>query len=214
LRTNRDSAIQIRPVKLRKQPPALTTTRKDRAMADKADITPDLIRQLIRFEPETGKYFWRERPRDMFDADRSYNWWNTRFSNKETLNVKSGTGYLCVDILGRNYKAHRVIWAYHHGEWPAGQIDHINGDRCDNRLSNLRVVTNAINSKNRRAGTANTSGFVGVGWLKVRKKWGAQIMVNGKTISLGRFSDIADAIDARKIAEVRFGFHPNHGSRA
>lgn len=94
---------------------------------------------------------------------------------------------------------------------PTGVIDHINHDRLDNRPENLRDVTHVENTRNSKLSTANTSGTTGVYWDKSRKLWIASIKVNYKSISLGRYADIEDAIAARSVANKLFGFHENHG---
>lgn len=110
-------------------------------------------------------------------------------------NSKKGTnpscvnnnGYLCVRVLGRLYTQHRLAWLYVHGKFPAGQIDHINGDRQDNRISNLRDVGTLTNNRNRLHNKNNTSGYRGVTFDKANNKWMAQITVDNKNIKLGRF---------------------------
>jgi hypothetical protein len=89
-------------------------------------------------------------------------------------------------------------------------IDHINGNRRDNRIANLRAVDRRENMRNARLRSNNTSGIVGVTFSRDRKKWVAQIN-DGKVRSLGRFDKFEDAVEARKAAERRAGFHPNHG---
>ena len=118
-------------------------------------------------------------------------------------------GYRQICISGRVYKTARVIWFYANGEWPA-TIDHINHERSDNRLCNLRSVTNAENCRNQSNASNNTSGVSGVSWHKAASKWQAQIMGNGKAIHLGLFNNMADAITARSNAKVEYGFHQNH----
>lgn len=109
--------------------------------------------------------------------------------------------------------AHRVAWALHYGEWPDGQIDHINGDKADNRLDNLRVVTAQGNAKNRPLRSDNTSGHVGVYWVTETKQWMAQIKVDGRQVTIGRYKTFEDAVVARKKAEEVHGYHANHGRR-
>jgi hypothetical protein len=98
------------------------------------------------------------------------------------------------------------------GVLPDSQVDHINGDRSDNRFCNLRVVTLQENRKNMRMCKRNTSGVTGVCWENDRKKWKADIKINDKTVKLGRFDTIIDAVSARISANKLYGFHINHGN--
>jgi HNH endonuclease/AP2 domain len=181
-------------------------------MATKPDITPELLRQLIRFDEASGKFFWRHRPVSLFSDEVSQRKWNTRHADKETF-VADTLGYKYCRIFGKPHRAHRLIWAMHYGEMPIGQIDHINGIRDDNRIENLRLVNNQENNKNKRLSANNTSGVMGVCWDKSRGKWSAQIKVDLVRINLGRFDDIELAIAARKAAEVKYNFHANHGEQ-
>jgi hypothetical protein len=113
----------------------------------------------------------------------------------------NGEGYLLIKLQRRSYKAHRLAWLYVCGVWPEDQLDHINRNRSDNRISNLREVTNKQNLQNAGKYSHNTSGHSGVSWHKQRSKWVAQIKHNHKVIHLGYFTNIEDAIAARKAAE-------------
>lgn len=177
--------------------------------------SPELLRKLLRYEPDTGKLYWRERTPDMFvDGKRSAEWccksWNIRFSGKEAFTAFRN-GYLYGSIFCRSYSAHRVIWAIYFGEWPLDDIDHINGGRSDNRIKNLRSVARSENMKNKKLPLNNTSGVMGVFWANLEKRWYAQITCDGKLKHLGKFLNKDDAIAARKAAEVKYGFHANHG---
>lgn len=121
-------------------------------------------------------------------------------------------GYRAIMVGGQIYKEHRLIWLYHKGTSPENEIDHINGDRLDNRIENLRDVTSLENARNQRLSKANKSGFVGVCFDKNCKKWNASIMVHKRQISLGRFHRKKDAVAARSAAEKKYGFHSNHGN--
>ena len=183
------------------------------------EIDPELLRKLLRYEPETGKLFWLPRTPDLFHDTtdrRGVNWccqaWNGKNAGREAFTANSA-GYRMGAVFGRNYGAHRVAWALTSGSWPK-MIDHINGDRSDNRLANLRSVSRLENQRNMKRGSDNKSGQTGVGWDSSRDRWVAAIGVGGRTDHIGRFDKKADAIAARKQAERDFGFHPNHGRAA
>jgi len=181
-------------------------------------VSPDVLHVLLDCNPESGLIFWKERTPDLFYGkvqckDTSCKIWNSANAGKQAF-ITHKDGYLLGSIFKRKYQAHRVIWAMAHGSWPVGTIDHKNGIRSDNRLVNLRDVSVQVNNRNAHIRTDNTSGVCGVSWSNDRMKWRATISVSGKTISLGRFDLIDDAITARKIASEKFGFHKNHGREA
>ena len=185
-------------------------------MANKDIPTPEELRKLLRYDPETGKLFWRERTPDVFkdgkhSAESVCNQWNGRNAGKEAFTTDNGHGYRQGSIFNRLYFAHRVIWAMTHNEWPEYEIDHKQGVRHDNRISELRAVDPSENRKNKKLHKNNTSGYMGVYWYPNSLKWCAQIKVNGRRVHLGYYAQKDDAIAARKAAEVKYGFHPNHG---
>lgn len=90
------------------------------------------------------------------------------------------------------------------GVWPKGQIDHVNGNRLDNRICNLRDATHAENQRNSKRPKSNTSGIKGVYWDKRSKKWGAHIRFGNKMLNLGRFSEKEDAAAAYKLAALKY----------
>lgn len=184
-------------------------------MSEKELPSPELLRKLLRYEPDTGKLYWRERTKDMFaDNKRSAEWncsvWNSKMAWTEAFTCCSH-GYKQGRIFKKAFAAHRVAWAIYHNEWPDGQIDHINGDRSDNKISNLRVVSVTDNNRNMAISKRNTSGVVGVYMHKPTQKWIASICHQGKSIHLGYFEDKEAAILARKSAEIDYGYHSNHG---
>lgn len=179
-------------------------------MAEKTLLDPALLRQLLRYEPDTGLLFWHRRPVEMFPDKRAWKIWNTRYAGKEAF-TSGKDGYRNGRIFNRPFRAHRVIWAIFYGENPAMEIDHINGDRSDNRIDNLRHIAGAENQRNKSINKNNTSGFLGVCWDISRRKWSARIWADGGEVALGRFKAFDDAVAAREAAIVKYGYHPNHG---
>jgi hypothetical protein len=168
--------------------------------------SPEYLRKRLRYEPETGKLFWLycdEMPRE----------WQTRYSGHEAFTTVGGNGYCTGSVNKVTLYAHRVIWVLHSGEWPDGQIDHINGTRTDNRIKNLRVVSNEENSRNSAMSARNTSGVVGVSWSKKRGMWRSEVVVNKATIILGYFNAIEDAAAIRADASRKYGFSERHGAK-
>lgn len=168
------------------------------------------LQALLRYEPETGKLFWHERPREMFRSNNAWSAWNGRYAGSEAFRTPNGRRYLVGSINDTMYRAHRIIWRLVTGEEP-DEIDHINGDRADNRWSNLRSVTGSENNRNTQIRANNKSGVMGVCWHKQSQKWAAKIRIDGRGMHLGTFPTIEEATAARKAAERRFGFHANHG---
>lgn len=141
--------------------------------------TAERVRELLRYDPESGVFTRR-----------------IRTSTNGTSNVGDiaggfkGNGYVVIKIDGKQQQAHRLAWVYMTGEWPENDIDHINGVKTDNRWANLRAATRSENIINAGKPITNTSGFKGVSWHKGRgKKWKAQIQFKGKSFTLGYFDD-------------------------
>lgn len=180
-----------------------------------ADRLPSaaLLRKLFSYDPITGKLFWKSRKVGVVSDARGTAIFNALYAGKEAFTCISAQGYPSGRLLGKGCTAHRVIWKILHDDEPE-QIDHINGDRADNRSANLRAATQHINSRNAAMPFDNTSGRVGVGWDREKKKWIAQIGHRGRNHHLGRYRKFEDAVAARSAAERRFGFHPNHGRKS
>jgi hypothetical protein len=120
------------------------------------------------------------------------------------------TGYLMVRLHRKAHYVHRLAWLLTYGEWPVGEIDHINGDRSDNRLCNLRDLGRAENGQNIGVPANNTSGATGVYFSARAQRWVAEIKVNQKKRHIGTFVLLADAVAARQAA--RAAVHP-YGAR-
>lgn len=164
-------------------------------------IDPSILCKLLRYEPETGRLFWLPRPEHMFSRRRTFLQFNTCFANTEAFTAIDGRGYRSGRIWDKTYHGHRVVWAVCHGDWP-DVIDHINGDRSDNRLINLRNITKAENAR-RKVKTKTTHG---VSFCKIRNLWRARVTYNYKDRHLGYFNTQDEAIAAREKANIMFGF--------
>ena len=164
---------------------------------DSVPISQQELKNRIIYDPDTGSVVWRITFGSVKAGYRS-----------KSLNT---SGYLQVMILGRSYSHHRLAFLYMTGSFPTEEVDHINGIRTDNRWVNLRAVARLENRKNVRMLDSNTSGHVGVRWLKDRKKWRAYIKSDRKQKMLGYFNHLSDALAARALAERELGFHKNHG---
>lgn len=169
-------------------------------MADQILPSPEILRELLNYEPSTGKLYWKPRPVDMFRREMDFKTWNTRFANKEAFTAKRKDGYLKGTLLGSVYYAHRVAWAVHYGEWPEDLIDHINMNTSDNRIDNLRASSHSENMRNTRRLSSNTSGVKGVSWCKKHSCWVANIKLDQSQIHVGYFEELSDAISARRMA--------------
>lgn len=148
--------------------------------------------------------------KERFDRANS---WNTRYANKPVNTKITASGYLRVSNKNIGYTmVHRIIWEMTNGDIPDGLfIDHINGDRSDNRIDNLRLVTKLGNSMNSSIRKDNKTGIVGVAIYKRTGKWRASINFKKNQMHLGFFDNFISACEARIVAEVSMGYHPNHG---
>ena len=175
-------------------------------------LTPIMTKELFTYRD--GVLFWKTRPAHHFKNPKACKAWNSRYSGKEA-GCKAGSGYLSVRVTIGDHKklfdVHRLIWAWHHERWPKGQLDHIDHNKQNNRIENLREVSRSENCKNRSFRVTNSSGRTGVYWHKRSKKWTAIIVSNGIRKHLGYFSRFEDAVDAREVAEKHHKFHKNHG---
>lgn len=154
-------------------------------------ISPDKLHEILDFDFATGKMVWKARPHARAQ-------WNGRYAGKEAFTSNS-CGYKQGAIFGRLYLAHKVIYAAAHGQWP-DLIDHINQDRSDNRITNLRAADKSINSFNSKIRADNKSGVRGVNWFKPRRLWRAYLTNKGPQIHLGYFPTIEEAVAARAAA--------------
>lgn len=146
------------------------------------------LAEWIDYNPCTGELSWKK---DRGNKKRG-----------EATGCKDKYGYLLIRFDKKLLKAHRVAFALYHKRWPDCDIDHRNGIRDDNKISNLREANRQQNAMNQSLRRDNTSGHKGVHWRKIERKWWAQIQLGGKCKSLGLYDDINDAINARHKAEL------------
>jgi len=147
----------------------------------------DLIRRFIAYNPDTGILTWAEKP--------------SRTSTiGGVVGRNTGKGYLGFSFRGRHLLAHRVAWFLHNGTWPINTIDHINKDRSDNRICNLREATYRQNNCNMGVRKNNKCGFKGVTQRRGQDVWIARVMVNRKNKFLGNFKNPIDAAKAYNVA--------------
>lgn len=156
---------------------------------------------IFDYNPATGDLIWKI---------------HRKAGSKSNIGDVAGNrqkrGYLYIWISGVLYMAHRIVWEMHNGKIGDGMvIDHLNHIPYDNRIENLRITTQLSNTRNNKRSKANTSGTTGVMWREKEGKWLASITVGRKRIYLGRFNDKISAVEARKLAEIKYGFHDNHG---
>ena len=164
------------------------------------DLTVDLLNELFDYDKETGDLLWK--------ACKS-----RRVRAGAIAGSLESNGYKRLKINFKSYLVHRIVFLMHKGYLPK-TIDHINGDRSDNRIENLRAVTANQNQHNRKLNSNSTSGFKGVSWCKTQNNWRASIKLEGKAIELGRFNTPEEAdVVVRAAREELHGTFANHGDQ-
>jgi len=152
-------------------------------------LTQDQVKSLFHYDSDNGILKWRVNNGGKVLAGN-------------LAGCKNHYGYIVINFKKKSYQAHRLAWLYVHGYLPLQQIDHINRDRSDNRLINLRLATHSLNNQNKEIQRNNTSGCKGLSYQKKNKKWVSHIGINNKKNRIGQYENIADAIYARQIAEI------------
>lgn len=149
--------------------------------ADK-ELTNKRLKQLVEYDPESGRFYRVGRA-------------GVKGGPVNSVPNKA-VGYRYMRVDGRRYMAHRIAWLYMTGRWPVADIDHINGDRADNRFVNLREATRSENCQNRPIASTNRSGLRGVSWHRASHKFVSRITVNGRRFDLGYFHTAQEAHSA------------------
>ncbi|HBZ17536.1 MAG TPA: Fis family transcriptional regulator [Pantoea sp.] len=150
----------------------------------------DLIR-LLDYNQDTGVFTW-----------------NVAIGRRIKAGMKAGSissnGYLKIKLNGKAYRAHHLAWLACKKEWPQQELDHINGDKLDNRIINLRLATRSQNNSNVLLRADNSSGYKGVSWQLPNRKWVARISINRKRITLGFFATKEEAAKAYRLASIQY----------
>lgn len=175
-------------------------------------ITQSDLKELLQYDSKIGVFTWKKRSSNHFNKESISKAWNARYSDKKAGHKHSLHGYLIISLKGNLYRAHRLAWLYVFGDMPE-YIDHIDGNKLNNRISNLRPVTLSENQQNRRIGKNTNNGIFGVRFDSRFDRYYARITVNSREIYLGCFLDFFSACCARKSAEKTLNFHPNHGTK-
>ena len=163
-----------------------------------SDLSQNQLKKLLHYSPKTGIFTWKVQAGCATPGDRA------------GCIDKTGHGYRQIQVQKTLYREHRLAFLYMTGSIPI-EVDHKDHDRSNTKWDNLRQSTTHINNKNKTLSKRNTSGFNGVNFDATRGKWLVSICVNKKYIFLGRFKHKDEAISARKTANIKHGFHDNHG---
>ena len=142
-------------------------------------LSAESVNEVLAYDRGTGKFAWRKGVRN-------------RNSGKPAGTLAKN-GYIEIAIGGKKYRAHRLAWLLVFGETPACDIDHIDGNKANNRIENLRLSTRAQNKWNVGITKRNKSGYKGVSWCKQKNKWRATIRINNVQRNIGFYSDIEEA---------------------
>lgn len=154
-------------------------------------ITQNELKELLEYNVDTGIFTWKINKSPMRSGNIAGSVAKDRYTN--------------IQINKKIYKAHRLAWLYVYGSFPNKCIDHINGNRSDNKISNLREANHSQNGMNKKMQSNNTSGVRGVYWNRNVKKWHAEVRLKGKRIYLGLFDslELAELV----VSETRLKYH-------
>jgi len=162
----------------------------------RAELTRDRLCELLDINTETGIFIWKHTM-------------GGKAKKGQEAGVLNPHGYIMIRVDQVDYSAHRLMWLYVYGAFPILNIDHIDRNRSNNRPINLRLATPKQNGENRSLKSKNFSGYKGVYLRKnlKSKPYSVNITNNKKTIHIGYFATIKEAIEARKMAEDKYFTH-------
>lgn len=168
-------------------------------MSNRRSITADYLRKVLTYSKETGVFRWKEKT-------------SLRIVIGEVAGSVNREGYRKIQLRGNKYSASRLAYLHMTGNWPSGEVDHINHDKDDNRWSNLRDIPSHLNKLNKPLYAKNKTGVPGVIKERTCNRWKVTIKHDGNAVYIGLFETFFDAVAARKSAENLYGFHVNHGA--
>ncbi len=167
-------------------------------------LTQQELKKVLRYDPDSGLFFWLDTAK-----------------NRPEITLPAGyisRGYIRIRVGAYVYRAHRLAWLYVYGEWPQNEMDHINHNRADNRIANLRAVTKMENAQNRKLNPRSSSGINGISMCVGAREttwrvnfWSVAVPKKRRNRLSRSFKTLAKAISYRKKLELRYGFHENHG---
>ena len=166
-----------------------------------SELTQDKLKSLLHYNPRSGEFTWKTSP-------------SRKVSAGDIAGYPNNLGYIKIGINRKSYGAHRLAFLYMTGVMPSVSIDHQNHNPNDNRWENIIEAGQELNGKNRRQSVNNKTGITGVYTYRNRKKirFGAVISLNKKQHYIYTGYDFFEACCARKSAEIKYGYHPNHGA--
>ena len=165
-------------------------------------LTQEYLKECLNYNPETGVITWKERPEKHFKTVSAFKMWNTRYCGKSAGSV-NGKGYIHMPINGKSFSAHRLAWMYVYGQLPSKHIDHIDENKLNNKISNLRDTSREVNQQNiSQPRINNKTGFRGV-YKRKNGKYTASISFDSKNKWIGDFDTPQQAhaayLEAKKI---------------
>ncbi|MBY0498862.1 MAG: HNH endonuclease [Nitrosomonas sp.] len=165
------------------------------------NLTQDILKKNLHYDPESGIFIRLISSSNRIKVGQEAG----------SIYTSRGKKYKTAMLLGKQNTCHRLAWLYMTGSFPEKEIDHINGNGLDNRWANLREVSHLENCKNIRLSDKNRNGIIGINFHKRLNKWQVGISSDTKQLHIGYFDNLFDAACARKSAEKKYGYHPNHG---
>ena len=171
-------------------------------------MNKDYLLELFDYDKDNGKLYWKKRPLRHFATKNAYAVWNAKYSGKRAGTITRGYRHISIDFKG--YREHRLIWLIENGTMPKHTIDHINGNKTDNRITNLRDVENKIQNMNMKHKGSRFGLPYGVS--KNGNKYVARIVKNRIRKYLGTYDTLLEASSVINFAKIKYGYTERHGS--